>query len=155
MPIGVMYGLVTGISEQITPAGLAYLTMPLSGSSSMTPMLFCRSASRRMPSTLRAAPRFAAAHAAFVDAHVGQARRGVGIRAGPADRLAEAIDPGLVVAADGVHGTARVGQQTPGLLGFSWGNRSCGHKSMDRERADYGDPSCILRGCNGAATVTS
>ena len=52
MPIGVMYGLVTGISEQITPAGLAYLTMPFSGSSSMMPMLFWRSASRRMPSTL-------------------------------------------------------------------------------------------------------
>ena len=52
MPIGVMYGLVTGISETITPAGLAYLTRPFSGISSMTPMLFWRSASRRMPSTL-------------------------------------------------------------------------------------------------------
>ena len=51
MPIGVTYGLVTGISDAITPAGLAYLTIPLSGSSSMMPMLFCLSASRRMPST--------------------------------------------------------------------------------------------------------
>ena len=50
-PMGVTYGLVTGISEAMTPAGFAYLTMPFSGSSSMTPMLFCRSASRRMPST--------------------------------------------------------------------------------------------------------
>ena len=31
MPIGVTYGLVTGISEAITPAGFAYLTMPFSG----------------------------------------------------------------------------------------------------------------------------
>ena len=52
MPIGVTYGLVTGISEAMTPAGFAYFTMPLSGISSMMPMLFCRSASRRMPSTL-------------------------------------------------------------------------------------------------------
>ena len=52
MPIGVTYGLVTGISEAITPAGFAYLTIPLAGSSSMTPMLFWRSASRRMPRTL-------------------------------------------------------------------------------------------------------
>src|SRR6267143_4890520 len=46
-----MYGLVTGISEAMTPAGFAYFTIPFSGISSMIPMLFCRSASRRMPST--------------------------------------------------------------------------------------------------------
>src|SRR5712691_1159514 len=46
-----MYGLVTGISEAMTPAGFAYFTISLSGISSMIPMLFCRSASRRMPST--------------------------------------------------------------------------------------------------------
>src|ERR1041385_7142210 len=56
MPIGVMYGLVTGMSEAITPAGFAYLTMPFSGISSMTPMLFWRSASRRMPSTFERRP---------------------------------------------------------------------------------------------------
>ena len=52
MVIGVTYGLVTGISEAMTPAGLAYLTIPLSGISSMTPMLFCRNASRSTPCTL-------------------------------------------------------------------------------------------------------
>ncbi len=51
IPTGVTYGLVTGINPAITPAGLAYLTMPLSGISSMIPMLFCLSASRRMPNT--------------------------------------------------------------------------------------------------------
>ena len=40
MVMGVTYGLVTGISEAITPAGFAYLTMPFSGISSMIPMLF-------------------------------------------------------------------------------------------------------------------
>ena len=51
MLIGVTYGLVTGISDAMTPAGLAYFTIPLSGISSMMPMLFCRRASRRTPST--------------------------------------------------------------------------------------------------------
>ncbi len=52
MPTGVTYGLVTGIKAAITPAGFAYLTRPRIGSSSMMPMLFWRSASRRMPCTL-------------------------------------------------------------------------------------------------------
>ena len=51
MPTGVTYGLVTGMSEAITPAGFAYLTMPFSGMSSMMPMLFWRRASRRMART--------------------------------------------------------------------------------------------------------
>ncbi len=51
IPIGVMYGLVTGISDAMTPTGFAYFRSPCSGISSTTPMLFCRSASRRMPST--------------------------------------------------------------------------------------------------------
>src|SRR5437867_1538601 len=51
MPMGVTYGLVTGISDAMMPAGFAYLTIPFSGISSMMPMLFCRSASRRMPRT--------------------------------------------------------------------------------------------------------
>ena len=52
MVIGVTYGLVTGISDAITPAGLAYLTIPFSGISSITPMLFWRRASRSTPCTL-------------------------------------------------------------------------------------------------------
>jgi hypothetical protein len=36
----------------MTPAGFAYFTMPRAASSSMMPMLFCLSASRRMPWTL-------------------------------------------------------------------------------------------------------
>ena len=51
MPTGVTYGLVTGMSEAITPAGFAYFTNPRDASSSMMPMLFCRSASLRMPNT--------------------------------------------------------------------------------------------------------
>ena len=30
MPIGVTYGLVTGMSEAITPAGFAYFVIPFS-----------------------------------------------------------------------------------------------------------------------------
>jgi hypothetical protein len=37
-------GLVVGTSEAITPAGFAYLTMPLAAFSSMMPVLFWRSA---------------------------------------------------------------------------------------------------------------
>src|SRR6185437_1813333 len=53
LPTGVTTGLVTGISTASTPAGLPNFTMPFSGISSMTPMLFWRSTSRRMPSALR------------------------------------------------------------------------------------------------------
>ncbi len=52
-PGGVSSGLVVGTREATRPTGLAYLTMPFSGSSSMTPMLFWRSTSRRMPMTLK------------------------------------------------------------------------------------------------------
>ena len=39
--------------DAITPTGLAYFTMPFSGISSITPMLFCRRASRRIPMILK------------------------------------------------------------------------------------------------------
>ena len=55
-PGGVSSGLVVGTSEAMRPTGLAYLTMPFSGSSSMTPTLFWRSTSRRMPMTLKRLP---------------------------------------------------------------------------------------------------
>ena len=42
---------MTGISAAITPAGFAYFTIPFSGISSITPILFCRNASRRIPRT--------------------------------------------------------------------------------------------------------
>ena len=51
-PGGVSSGFVVGTSEAMRPTGFAYLTMPRSGSSSMTPMLGCRRTSRRMPMTL-------------------------------------------------------------------------------------------------------
>ena len=51
IPMGVTYGLVTGIRDAITPAGFAYFTMPFSGISSITPILFWREASRRIPRT--------------------------------------------------------------------------------------------------------
>ena len=127
MPIGVMYGLVTGISEQITPAGFAYLTMPFSGISSMMPMLFCRKRIAEDAEDLGAAPRLAAAHAALVDAHVGEAFGGVGIGAGPGDRLADAIDPGLVVVGNGRHSAARLSKKSLRQLGFSGGNRAYCH----------------------------
>ena len=57
VPGGVSSGLVIGTIEAMTPAGLAYLTRPLTWSSSMIPTLGVRSASRRMPWILK---RFAA-----------------------------------------------------------------------------------------------
>ena len=39
VPGGVRAGFVMGTIEAMTPAGLAYLTIPFSGSSSMTPTL--------------------------------------------------------------------------------------------------------------------
>ena len=55
-PGGVSSGLVVGTSDAITPTGFAYLTIPRSGSSSMTPTLGWRSTSRRMPITLSRLP---------------------------------------------------------------------------------------------------
>ena len=55
-PGGVSSGLVVGTREAINPTGLAYLMMPRSGSSSITPMLFWRRTSRRMPITLKRLP---------------------------------------------------------------------------------------------------
>ena len=49
VPGGVSSGLVMGTIDAITPAGLAYLTMPRSGSSSMTPIEGWRRTSRRIP----------------------------------------------------------------------------------------------------------
>ena len=55
-PGGVSSGFVVGTSEAMRPTGFAYLTIPFSGSSSMTPMLFWRRTSRRMPMTLSRLP---------------------------------------------------------------------------------------------------
>ena len=52
-PGGVSSGLVVGTSDAMSPTGFAYLTMPRSGSVSITPMLFWRSRSRRIPMTLK------------------------------------------------------------------------------------------------------
>jgi hypothetical protein len=49
-------GWWSGTSEAISPTGLPYLTMPFSGISSMTPTLFWRSRSRRMPMILKRLP---------------------------------------------------------------------------------------------------
>ena len=59
---------------------------------------------------LGAAAWFAAAHAALVDAHVGEPLGGVGVGAGPANGLANAINPLLVVVGDGGHRGAGVGE---------------------------------------------
>ena len=123
MPIGVMYGLVTGMSEQITPAGFGVLDDALLGNllddaHALLPQRVAENAEH-----LGAAARLAAAHAAFVHAHVGEARGGVGIRAGPADRLAEAIDLGLVVAAIASMARRALASSRWALLRFSWGDR--------------------------------
>ena len=75
--------------------------------------------------------RFAAAHAAFVNAHIGQALGRVGIGPGPAHGLADAIDPRLVVVGNGSHGPARLLKKSTRELGFSSGNRTCCHDSID------------------------
>ena len=46
---GVADGLVEGVSAPTTPTGLAYLTIPLSGTCSMMPVDFTLSRSRRVP----------------------------------------------------------------------------------------------------------
>ena len=117
MLIGVTYGLVTGISDAMTPAGLAYLTMPLLGNllddaHALLPQRVAQDALH-----LGAALRLAAAHAALVDAHAAPARRGRLVAAGPGDRLAQAIDRGLVVGLDGAHrGASAVEQRLRGRL---------------------------------------
>ena len=127
MPIGVTYGLVTGISDAITPAGLAYLTMPFSGISSMMPMLFWRSASRRMPSTLarRVGSRLPMPLSSTL---MFASRVAVAlVAAGPGDGAAQPIDRRLVVALDRPHRGARAADQRLDHVGFFRGDRSCSH----------------------------
>src|SRR6056297_241352 len=50
---GVAVGLVEGVTAATTPTGLAYLTMPFLGSSSITPTLRTLLRSRRQPKVLR------------------------------------------------------------------------------------------------------
>ena len=50
---GVAPGLVAGVMAATTPTGLAYLTIPRSGLSSITPTLRTRSKSRSVPNVLR------------------------------------------------------------------------------------------------------
>ena len=51
--MGVAAGLVEGAMAATTPTGLAYLTIPLALSSSMTPTVLARIRSRRQPKVLR------------------------------------------------------------------------------------------------------
>jgi hypothetical protein len=50
---GVAPGLVEGVMAQTTPTGLAYFTIPRSGSSSTMPTDFTRRRSRKVPKVLR------------------------------------------------------------------------------------------------------
>ena len=50
---GVADGLVEGVMAPTTPTGLAYLTMPFSGISSMMPVDLALSRSRSVPNVLR------------------------------------------------------------------------------------------------------
>ena len=74
MPIGVTYGLVTGISAAMTPAGLAYLTMPCLGHLFDDAHALLAQRIAEDAEDLGAAGRLAAAHAAFVHAHVREPR---------------------------------------------------------------------------------
>ena len=76
MPTGVTYGLVTGISAAITPAGFAYLTMPRAGILFDDPDALLAERVAQDALHLGAARRLALAHAALVDAHVRQPDRG-------------------------------------------------------------------------------
>ena len=60
---------------------------------------------------LGAAPGLAAAHAALVHAHVGEARRGRLVAAGPRNGAAQAVDRRLIVVCDGRHRGAGARQQ--------------------------------------------
>src|SRR6185295_16998027 len=79
---------------------------------------------------LGAAAWLAAAHAAFVDAHVGETLGGFGIRGRPADRLADAIDFLLVVTGDLLHRLAGVVEQALGELSFLRGNAAWCHEQI-------------------------
>ena len=96
MPIGVTYGLVTGISEAMTPAGLAYLTMPFSGDLLDDAHALLPEGIAKDPEDFAAAARLGAAHAAFGDAHCRQPGRGRLVAAGPGDGAAEPIDARLI-----------------------------------------------------------
>ena len=50
---GVADGFVEGVTAPTTPTGLAYLTIPFSGISSMMPVDRARSRSRSVPKVLR------------------------------------------------------------------------------------------------------
>ena len=113
------------MSEAMTPAGLAYLTMPFSGSSSMMPMLFWRRASRRMPSTLPRRPGSRLPIPLSCDAHLGEAGGGGFVGGRPRHRLAEAIDRGLVESVDGLHRGPAAREQGVHQLGFFGRNESC------------------------------
>jgi hypothetical protein len=78
----------------MTPAGLAYLGMPLSGTFSMIPTLFCRSASRRIPANFEPASRAAIfiAHAAFVNRHIRKGDEGRLVCDGPTYGSGEIVD---------------------------------------------------------------
>ena len=93
---------MVGTMQAMIPAGLPYLTMPFSGSSSMMPTLFWRSASRstprifiRLPIRLTASPSPLSAMP-IVDQP--RERPLVGDR--PGHRLAQPVDARLVVGLD-------------------------------------------------------
>ena len=93
-PGGVSSGFVVGTRDAISPTGFAYLTMPCSGSSSMTPTLGWRSTSRRMPMTLNRLP--IAAHGSPMPLSSTPIRREARerrlVRDRPGHRLAQAVD---------------------------------------------------------------
>ena len=76
----------------MTPAGLAYLTMPLLGNLLDDADALLAQRVAQDAEHLGAARRLAAAHAALVDAHVGEADRRLLVAAGPGDGPAQAID---------------------------------------------------------------
>ena len=112
MPIGVMYGLVTGISEQITPAGFGVLDDALLGDLLDNAHALLAKRVAEDAEHLGAPLGLAAAHAAFIDAHVGEPLGAFGVGARPPNRLANAVNLGLVVVGDGGHGAARVGEES-------------------------------------------
>ena len=100
MPIGVTYGLVTGISDAMTPAGFAYLTMPLVGhllddADALLPQRVAQDAEHlRAPASARGLPMPLSSTLMLREAGGGRL-----VAARPGDGAAQPIDRGLVVGA--------------------------------------------------------
>ena len=138
-------GLVTGSSPAITPAGLAYLTMPPVGK------LFDDAdalGAERVAQDAQDLPPpggdpFCAAHAALVHTHPGEPGKGLVVGGRPCDRAAQTVDGRLVVVVHRRHGGSRPVEKLACRRSFLLGDGSS-HRHIIPARCS-GSYSCDQR----------